>query len=181
MQTFSRPKTAKPGAASGPQISSAKKREPVHARFTGGALVFGQFARLRDPRAKTMTIGRGDSADIGDWRRRLRRISDSRWNVRADGLALMHEWGNREWGNRAAWVAAAVSALLFFYAVAYAFPNARRIALQQEREVVEQENRAFCEKHGMLFGTREHTVCAEDLMDIRANERQRTLDELGIF
>src|SRR5215831_17054752 len=72
--------------------------------------------------------------------------------------------------------AAAVSALLFFYAVAYAFPNARRIALQQEREVVEQENRAFCETHGMLSGTREHTVCAEDLMDIRANERQRTLD-----
>ena len=33
----------------------------------------------------------------------------------------------------------------------------------------------------MPFGTREHTVCAEDLMDIRANERQRTLDELGIF
>ena len=147
MQTFSRPKTAKPGAASGPQISSAKKREPVHVRFTGGALVFGRFARLRDPRAKTMTIGRGDPAPTGDWRRRLRRISHSRWNVRADGLALMHEWG-----NRAAWVAAAVSALLFFYAVAYAFPNARRIALQREREVVEQENRAFCEKHGMLFG-----------------------------
>ena len=175
MQTFSRPWTAKPGAASAPQISSAKKREPVHARFTGGALVFGQFARLRDPRAKTMTIGRGDPAHTGDWRRHLRRISYSRWNVRADGLALMHEWG-----NRAAWVAAAVSALLFFYAVAYAFPNARRIALQQEREVVEQENRAFCEKHGMLFGTREHTVCAEDLMDIRANERQRTLDEFGM-
>ena len=36
--------------------------------------------------------------------------------------------------------------------------------------------RAFCEKHGMPFGTREHTVCAEDLMDIRANERQRTLE-----
>src|SRR5215467_6685957 len=132
MQTFSRSKTVKPGAAaSAPRISSAKKREPVHARFTGGALVFGQFARLRNPRATTMTIGRGDPAHTGDWRRRLRRISYSRWNVRADGLALMHEWG-----NRAAWVAAAVSALLFFYAVAYAFPNARRIALQQEREVV---------------------------------------------
>ena len=61
-------------------------------------------------------------------------------------------------------------ALLFLYGVIYAFPNARHAALQQEREVVEQENRAFCEKHGMPFGTREHTVCAEDLMDIRTNE-----------
>jgi hypothetical protein len=86
-----------------------------------------------------------------------------------------------EWGNRAAWMTAAVTAVLFFYAVVYAFPNARRTALQQQREAVEQENLAFCEKHGMPFGTREHTVCAEDLMDIRANERQRTLDGLGIF
>ena len=86
-----------------------------------------------------------------------------------------------EWGNRAAWIAAAVTAVLFFYAVIYAFPNARLAALQQARDVAEQENRAFCEKYGMLFGTREHTLCAEDLMDIRANERQRTLDWLGIF
>jgi hypothetical protein len=86
-----------------------------------------------------------------------------------------------EWGNRAAWIAAAVTAILFFYAVIYAFPNARLAALQQARDVAEEENRAFCEKHGMPFGTREHTLCAEDLMDIRANERQRTLDELGVF
>ncbi len=71
--------------------------------------------------------------------------------------------------------------LLFFYTVVYAFPNARLTAMQQEREVVESENRTFCQKHGMPFGTREHTLCAEDLMDIRANEHQRTLDGLGIF
>jgi hypothetical protein len=86
-----------------------------------------------------------------------------------------------EWGNRAAWIAAAVTAILFFYAVIYAFPIARLAALQQARDVAEEENRAFCEKHGMPFGTHEHTLCAEDLMDIRANERQRTLDELGVF
>jgi hypothetical protein len=86
-----------------------------------------------------------------------------------------------EWGNRAAWIAAAVTAILFFYAVICAFPNTRLAALQQARDVAEEENRAFCEKHGMPFGTREHTLCAEDLMDIRANERQRTLDELGVF
>jgi hypothetical protein len=86
-----------------------------------------------------------------------------------------------EWGNRAVWITVAVTAVLFLYAVIYAFPNARKIARQQEQEAIEQENRAFCEKHGMPFGTREHTLCAEDLMDIRANERQRTLDELGII
>jgi hypothetical protein len=86
-----------------------------------------------------------------------------------------------EWGNRAAWITAAVTAVLFFYAVVDAFPNARRTALQQARDAAEQEDRVFCEKHGMPFGTREHTLCAEDLMDIRANERQRTLDWLGIF
>ena len=68
-----------------------------------------------------------------------------------------------------------------FYAIIYTFPNARKIAMQQGREAIEQKNRAFCEAHGMPFGTREHTVCAEDLMDIRATERQRTLDWMGIF
>jgi hypothetical protein len=44
-----------------------------------------------------------------------------------------------EWGNRATWIAAAVAAILFFYAVIYAFPNARLAALQQARDVAEQE------------------------------------------
>jgi hypothetical protein len=83
-----------------------------------------------------------------------------------------------EWGNRAAWIAAAIIAVLFFYAVIYAFPNARQVAMQQQRDAIERENRAFCEKYGRLFGTREHTLCAEDLEDIRANERRRTLDNL---
>jgi hypothetical protein len=86
-----------------------------------------------------------------------------------------------EGGNRAAWIAAAIIAVLFFYAVIYAFPNARQVAMQQQRDAIERENRAFCEKCGRLFGTREHTLCAEDLEDIRANERRRTLDNLGIF
>jgi hypothetical protein len=86
-----------------------------------------------------------------------------------------------DWGNRVVWITAAVSALLFFYTVVYAFPNARLHALQQERDAIQSENRAFCDRHGMSFGSREHTLCAEDLMTIRANERQRTLDGLGIF
>ena len=86
-----------------------------------------------------------------------------------------------EWGNRAAWIAAAIIAVLFFDAVIYAFPNARQVAMQQQRDAIERENRAFCEKYGRLFGIREHTLSAEDLEDIRTNERQRTLDDLGIF
>ena len=80
-----------------------------------------------------------------------------------------------EWGNRAAWIAAAIIAVCLFYAVIFAFPNARQVAMHQQRDAIERENRAFCEKYGRLFGTREHTLCAGDLEDIRANERQRIL------
>ena len=121
-----------------------------------------------------MTLGRDDAARLVARRLGLR-IRSSRW-VPVEALRRFHDCG-----NQVAWAVVAVSALLFLYGVIYAFPNARHAALQQEQELVEQENRAFCEKYGMPFGTREHTVCAEDLMDIRANERQRTLDELGIF
>jgi hypothetical protein len=41
-----------------------------------------------------------------------------------------------EWGNRAAWIAAAIIAVLFFYAVIYAFPNARQVAMQQQRDAI---------------------------------------------
>ena len=81
-----------------------------------------------------------------------------------------------KWDNRAAWIAAANIAVLFFYAVIYAFPNARKVAMQQQRDAIERENWAFCEKCERLFGIREHTLSAEDLEDIRTNARQRTLD-----
>ena len=71
--------------------------------------------------------------------------------------------------NRAAWIAAAIIAVIFFYAVIYAFPNARQVAMQQQLDAIERENRAFCEKYGRLFGIREHTLSAEDLEDIRVN------------
>jgi len=121
-------------------------------------------------------IRRDDSALTQYWRGRLRPVGYSPGKIWAEVLARVDECG-----NQLAWAGAAIGTLLLFYTVVYAFPNARRAALEQERAVVEQEGRAFCEKHGMPFGTREHTVCAEDLMDIRANERQRTLDEFGIF
>ena len=49
-----------------------------------------------------------------------------------------------ERGNRVAWITVAVTVVLFFYALIYAFPNARLAALQQARDAAEQENRAFC-------------------------------------
>jgi hypothetical protein len=152
------------------------KCEPAHTRPLGAGLFsnaipatagLGDFANM---------IRRDDAAHTQYWRRRLPPTGSPRSKTWAEALAWIHGRG-----NQVAWAAAAASALLFFYAVVYAFPNARLAALQQARDAAEQENRAFCEKHGMPFGTREHTVCAEDLMDIRANERQRTLDELGIF
>jgi hypothetical protein len=121
-------------------------------------------------------IRRANSAHTRHWRGRLPPTGSLREKTWAEVLAWAHEWG-----NQIAWAAAVISAVLFFYAVVYAFPNARLSWLQQARDAAEQENRAFCEKHGLPFGKHEHTVCAEDLMDIRANERQRTLDEFGIF
>jgi hypothetical protein len=83
--------------------------------------------------------------------------------------------------NNALWVLAAVSALLFLYGAVHSFPNVRLIAAQQRQDAIGYESRAFCEKQGMAFGTPEHSLCAADLVGIRANAHQRTLDESGIF
>jgi hypothetical protein len=83
-----------------------------------------------------------------------------------------------DWGNRVAWVAAAVSVPFFLYVAVYMAPAEQRIAQQQERDAIERENIAFCEKHGMLVGTREYALCAEDLTDIRTKQSQRTAEEM---
>jgi hypothetical protein len=84
-----------------------------------------------------------------------------------------------DWGNRAAWVAAALSVPFFLFVAVYTAPAARLISQQQEREAIERENIAFCEKHGMPVGTREYALCAEDLIDIRAKQDQRTAEDMG--
>ena len=83
-----------------------------------------------------------------------------------------------DWGNRVAWVAAALSIPFFLYVAVYMAPAEQRIAQQQERDAIERENVAFCEKHGMLVGTREYALCAEDLTDIRTKQSQRTAEEM---
>ena len=83
-----------------------------------------------------------------------------------------------DWGNRVAWVAAALSIPFFLYVAVSMAPAEQRIAQQQERDAIERENVAFCEKHGMLVGTREYALCAEDLTDIRTKQSQRTAEEM---
>jgi len=83
-----------------------------------------------------------------------------------------------DWGNRGARVAAVLSVPFFLYVAVYIAPAEQRIAQQQERDVIERENIAFCEKHGMLVGTREYALCAEDLTDIRTKQSQRTTEEM---
>jgi hypothetical protein len=83
-----------------------------------------------------------------------------------------------DWGNRVAWVAAALSVPFFLYVAVYVAPAEQRIAQQQERDAIERENIAFCEKHGMLVRTREYGLCAEDLTNIRTKQSQRTAAEM---
>jgi hypothetical protein len=81
-----------------------------------------------------------------------------------------------DWGNRVAWLAAALSVPFFLCVAVYMAPAEQRIAQQQEKDAIERENITFCEKHGMLVGTSEYALCAEDLMDIRAKQDQRTAE-----
>src|SRR5438874_1916394 len=70
-----------------------------------------------------------------------------------------------EWGHRAACLLAALSVPFFFY-------SARVIAPQQERQEIERENAAFCEKYGLSAGTPQHADCIADLMTIRARQNE---------
>jgi hypothetical protein len=93
--------------------------------------------------------------------------------------ATMHALGwMYDWGNRVAWAAAGLSAPFFLYVAVYLAPAEQRIAQQQERDAIEREDVTFCEKHGMLVGTRQYALCAEDLIDIRAKQDQRTTEKV---
>src|SRR5215831_8063415 len=88
-----------------------------------------------------------------------------------DALGSMYDWG-----NRVAWVAAALSVPFFLYVAVYMAPAEQRVAQQQERDAIERENIAFCEKHGMPVGTREYGLCAEEAVAssrLLTSDRQR--------
>ena len=111
-------------------------------------------------------ISKGDWKDIGP-------TGSSITKSAMHALTWMYDWG-----NRAAWVAAALSVPFFLYVAVYTAPAGQLIAQQQEREAIERKNIAFCEKHGMPVGTREYALCTEDLMDIRAKQDQRTAEDM---
>ena len=85
-------------------------------------------------------------------------------------------------GDSVMWALAILSVPFWLYVAIYAAPKAQIIAQQQEQDAIWRENRAFCENHGMPTGTREHTQCTKDLMEIRTKEERRiTSDAEGIF
>jgi hypothetical protein len=65
---------------------------------------------------------------------------------------------------------------LSLYAIFVSGPAARELAEQQMAEELAAENRMFCENFGMPAGTREHELCTEALMAIRARQDKRQAD-----
>ena len=123
-------------------------------------------------------IERGIFATMGRRQRSLRVVAGSMRSAPANALTVIHRSPHRAiWAG----IAVAAGACLLFYAAYYGVPNARSAAVHEARAIAEQEDGVFCEKYGRPFGTRAVTACLGDLMNIRANERQRTLDEFGTF
>ena len=115
-----------------------------------------------------------DSAppSMGDWKPvKPGRLSFTRAMIHA--FTWMYDWG-----NRVARVAAALSVPFYLYVAFFTVPAAQCFAQQHRQEAIERENIAFCAKHGMPVGTREYALCAEDLMDIRAKQHQRTAEDM---
>lgn len=69
------------------------------------------------------------------------------------------------------WLAASLHVLLV------SGPAARAFAEQQMTEEIDAESRAFCEKLGVPAGTREHGLCHEALIEIRALHDKRRAAE----
>ena len=63
------------------------------------------------------------------------------------------------------------------------FPPIPAAAGQRELlpRLIRRDDAAYDRIALLLLGGKAHTACVEDLTDIRANERQHALDELGIF
>ena len=147
---------------------SAYKAAPAAMRAVQQAEAYIRGSSRAD---MTMTENNAPSSR-GDWKLvEPAGLSFRRATVHA--LCWMYDWG-----NRVARVAAALSVPFFLYVAVYIAPAEQRIAQQHERDVIERENIAFCEKHGMPVGTREYALCAEDLTYIRTKQSQRTTEEM---
>ena len=82
-----------------------------------------------------------------------------------------HAWTIK--GSPAAYLAsvAAVCGLLVIYG-----PQMRAAAETHEVQVIEQEDRAFCSKFGMVPETARYAECAAGLKEIRARHLERYLE-----
>jgi hypothetical protein len=61
-------------------------------------------------------------------------------------------------------------------------PEVRAAAQERRATEITAENRAFCEKWGMRFGTAAHTECTRDLDAIRASQEKRlAADAVGLL
>lgn len=56
-------------------------------------------------------------------------------------------------------------------------PEVRATAQERRATEISAENRAFCEKWGMRFGTAAHTECTRDLDAIRASQEKRVAED----
>jgi hypothetical protein len=84
-----------------------------------------------------------------------------------------------ELGNSLMWSLALLSVPFWLYIVVYAAPEAQIIAQQQQQNAIWRADRSFCEKLGMLAGTRAYTRCTKDLTGMRAQEDKRLTSEVA--
>jgi len=87
-----------------------------------------------------------------------------------------------DWGLRAAWCVAALSVPFWLYVVVFVAPDAQRAAQQHKDALMWRESAAFCTKYGSSETSAQPASCVQDLMDMRAKDRQRIAAELdGLF
>jgi hypothetical protein len=96
------------------------------------------------------------------------------WRTRARARRTL-----RNWAGGAVALAIGLSALLILYANLGVVP-ATGLAAQQ-RDAVQREHRAFCERHGMPVGTHQHSLCLIDLFEMRQREDERLREAVGGF
>jgi hypothetical protein len=83
-----------------------------------------------------------------------------------------------DWGLRAAWCVAAVSVPFWLYVVVFVAPDAQQAAQRQRDALMWRESAAFCTKYGSAETPARPASCVQDLMDMRAKDRQRIAAEL---
>lgn len=76
-------------------------------------------------------------------------------------------------GHRAVWLLAALSGPFFLYVAVFGEPSVRVIAPEQERQEIERENAASCDKYALPAGTPKRNDYMTDLIPIWAKQNER--------